>query len=173
MFVDHGMSLNDIALLLGTVGFVAGLVGAGLGGYAATRFGRKRALVGCGVFQVLSIAGYIPAAMGIGGAASLAVASTVEHLAGGMATVALFTMMMDASGEETAATDYTVQACVVVGATGVCSLLSGPIAQAVGYPIHFVISAVVAVVGVVVAAVAFARGSLPPPTPPRSSSLSG
>ena len=52
-------------------------------------------------------------------------ASAAEHLFGGMATVALFTAMMDASRGERAATDYTIQACIVVSATGLGAIASG------------------------------------------------
>ena len=48
--------------------------------------------------------------------------ATAEHLASGMATAALFTAMMDACADGSAATDYTVQASVVVLATGVGGL---------------------------------------------------
>jgi RhtX/FptX family siderophore transporter len=163
LLVDRGMSLEDIGLLVGVGGFCAGLAGALLGGYAASRFGRKQALLGCGVLQMLAIAGYIAPAAGLGGTTALAVACTLEHLTGGMATVALFTLMMDACREHAAATDYTVQACVVVIATGAAAVGSGFVAQNVGYARHFGLGALLSAAGVAFAAVAFARGLVPPP----------
>lgn len=170
LLVDRGMSLEDIGLLVGVGGFCAGLAGALLGGYAASRFGRKQALLGCGVLQMIAIAGYIAPAAGLGGTTALAVACTLEHLTGGMATVALFTLMMDACREHAAATDYTVQACVVVIATGTAAVGSGFVAQNVGYARHFGLGALLSAAGVAFAAIAFARGLVPPP---RSPALAG
>jgi predicted MFS family arabinose efflux permease len=69
-----------------------------------------------------------------------------------MATVALFTAMMDICAPRAAATQYTVQACVVVAAQFAGSVLSGVSAQAWGYGIHFLAVALVSVCGVVVMA---------------------
>jgi predicted MFS family arabinose efflux permease len=65
-----------------------------------------------------------------------------------MATAALFTAMMDACAEGTAATDYTVQASVVVLATGAGGALSGFVARHLGYPAHFALAALVSFVAV-------------------------
>jgi len=56
-----------------------------------------------------------------------------EHLASGMATAALFTVMMHECRPEHAGTDYTVQASLVVVATGGAAAVSGFSAQALGY----------------------------------------
>jgi MFS family permease len=169
LLVDRGMSLEDIGLLVGVVGFCAGLAGALLGGFAASRFGRKQALLGCGLLQMLAIAGYIAPAAGFGGSTALALACTLEHLTGGMATVALFTLMMDACRERYAATDYTVQACVVVIATGAAAVASGFLAEKLGYARHFGLGAVISAAGVALAALAFSRGLVPPPRSPEPS----
>lgn len=173
MMVDHGFSVSEIGKIVGTYGFIAGLLGALAGGWAASRFGRKQALIGCGFFQVLTIAGYILPAYGIGGKQSLAIASIAEHLSGGMATVSLFTLMMDASNPETGANDYTLQASVVVIATGAASSISGFSAQALGYPLHFILSTAVAAAGLLYSAIALSKGGLPPPYATASSSTTG
>lgn len=171
MLVDRGMSGEDIGWLVGTAGFFAGLIGALLGGYAASRFGRRRALLGCGLLQAAAVAAYMVPASGLGGSAALAITSTLEHLIGGMATVALFTMMMDACGTAEAATEYTLQASVVVIATGVAATLSGFVARPLGYTAHFGLGAVLSLLGVAMAAWAFASGRIPPsPSTPVSSS---
>lgn len=149
--IDKGMSLADVGLLLGTVGFAAGLLGAVIGGWASGRFGRKNALIGCGLLEIVGVASYIAPAAGFGGERALWLASTLEHLTGGMATVSLFTMMMDACDEATAGTDYTVQASVVVIATGVASVASGFSAKHLGYADHFALSALLASLGLIFA----------------------
>lgn len=163
MMVDHGFTTAEIGELVGTFGFIAGLCGALGGGYAASRFGRKQALIGCGFLQMLTIAGYILPAAGIVGKQGLAIASIAEHFTGGLATVSLFTLMMDASDPETGATDYTLQASIVVVATGAASSASGFLAEAVGYTAHFAASTAVAAAGLLFSAYALSKGGLPPP----------
>jgi len=66
-----------------------------------------------------------------------------------MATAVLFTMMMDAARSHAAGSDYTVQASVVVMATGLGSALSGFSAQALGYAGHFALAALLCLLGLV------------------------
>ncbi len=147
MMVDAGFGLADVGWVLGTIGSGMALVGALVGGWGAQLLGRRRALLVFGVLQALSVAGYAYAAR----APSLTafqVLGAAEHLFGGMATVALFTAMMDACRPARAATDYTLQACIVVAATGLGATLGGFAAQELGYAGHFAASAVLSLVGV-------------------------
>ncbi len=148
--VDAGLTLTDIGWLLGTIGFVAGLVGALLGGSLVNRLGRMRSLVVFGLLQALAVAGYAYLAGTRPSIELLYTLCAFEHLAGGMATAALFTCMMDWCSPEAAATDYSVQASAVVIATGAASALAGFSAQALGYFGHFALSAVLALGAVAV-----------------------
>jgi len=130
---DYGLSKEEIALLKGTLGSVAGLAGAALGGWAAWRLGRRAALLGCGLLQTLSLLPYLAAALGWGGKELIWAGCLGEHLLGGMATVALFTLMMDASDPDHAGTDYTLLACAVVIGTGLASFAGAVVADALGY----------------------------------------
>jgi MFS family permease len=129
------------------VGSVASLAGAGLGGWYAFRAGRRRALLACGLLQTASLLGYVAAALGVGGLAMFWVGSIAEHLLGGMATVALFTLMMDASDPEHAGTDYTLLACAIVFAMGLANFTGAAIADAVGYAPTFVAGFVLSGIG--------------------------
>ena len=159
LFVDHGFSIGDIGMLLGTVGFFAGLVGAVLGGALVNRAGRARALIVAGVLQLAGILSYVAPATGLGGAGALAAASVLEHLTGGIATVSLFTVMMDAC-TDAAGTEYTLQASVVVIATGVAQAGSGFIAARLGYAGHFLVGAAVSALGLAFTGWALARTSV-------------
>ncbi len=75
-----------------------------------------------------------------------------EHFVGGLATAALFTAMMDASRPDQAATDYTVQASIVVFASGGAAALSGFAAEALGYVGLFHAGAALAVLAPLLAA---------------------
>ena len=146
---DAGLTLADIGWLLGTVGFVAGLLGALAGGALVNRIGRRSSLTVFGLLQAASVAGYAVLALGKPGLAALYVLSGAEHFAGGMATAALFTCMMDWCGPDTSATDYTVQASTVVIATAGAAAASGFSAQALGYFGHFCLATVLALGAVV------------------------
>lgn len=135
--VDTGLSIGDVGWLLGGLGFTAGLVGALLGGVLVGRLGRIPALIVFGVLQAVSVALYAVPALEIGGEYTLWFVVGLEHVTSGMATVTLFTMMMDRCETRTAGTDYTLQASVVVFATGIAAGVSGLFAEAVGYVAHF------------------------------------
>src|SRR5262245_24708575 len=148
--VDAGLSLADVGWLLGTVGFVAGLVGALLGGSLVNRLGRKEALVWFGLLQAVTVGFYALLAAGKPDPIALYVLCGAEHLAGGMATAALFTCMMDWCGTKTSATDYTVQASAVVMATGGAAALSGVSADIFGYVGHFSLATALAFASVII-----------------------
>jgi predicted MFS family arabinose efflux permease len=168
LLVDQGLSVADIGWLIGTAGFLAGLAGALLGGVLVNRSaktgGRGRALLVAGALQIAGILGYVAPAAGIGGPPALAAASVIEHLTGGVATVTLFTVMMDVCGEA-AATEYTLQASVVVIATGGAAAASGFVAARLGYPLHFALAAALSAAGLAFTWHALSRG-LAPPEPP-------
>lgn len=147
MMVDAGFGMAELGWTLGTIGSGAGLVGAMLGGFGAQALGRRGALLAFGVLQAASVAGYAYAAT-TPTLPVFQVLAAAENLLGGMATVALFTAMMDAARPERAATDYTVQACVVVAATGLGATLSGFVAEPLGYAGHFAVSTVLCLLGV-------------------------
>lgn len=130
---DAGMSKEEIAVLKGALGSVTGLAGAAAGGWLAWRWGRRNALLACGLAQTLSLLPYLALALQLGGKELLWIGNIVEHLLGGMATVALFTLMMDASDPDHAGTDYTLLACAVVFAMGLASFTGAAIADAWGY----------------------------------------
>lgn len=164
---DAGLGLADIGWLLGTVGFLAGLLGALLGGSLVNRIGRKRSLVAFGVVQAAAVAGYAYLSVGRPSTEALHVLCATEHLAGGMATAALFTCMMDWCSRESSATDYTVHASAVVIATGVASSIAGFSAQALGYFGHFSLATVLALFAVAVVHRNFPTARVTRPGPER------
>lgn len=137
---DAKISDQSIAMIRGTVGFLAGMGGALAGGLLVTRLGRKRALVAFGFGQVVAVAGYAYLAFTSPSLGELYAWAGVEHFASGMATAALFTSMMDWSRPASSGTDYTVMASTVVIATGLASILGGASADRLGYGWHFVLA---------------------------------
>lgn len=147
---DAGLTKEMIALMKGTVGSLASLAGAALGGWYAFRAGRRRALLACGLLQTASLLFYVLAAHGLGGIAMFWAGNVAEHLFGSMATVALFTLMMDASDPEHAGTDYTLLACAIVVAMGLANFAAAVIADAAGYAPAFAAGLVLSGIGCLV-----------------------
>jgi MFS family permease len=144
---DAGLTKESIAIMKGTVGSLASLAGAGIGGWMAYRAGRRLTLLACGVLQSLSLLAYVAAALGSGGVALLWFATVMEHLLGTMATVALFTLMMDAADPEHAGTDYTLLACAIVFAMGFANFTGAAIADAAGYAVSFLTGFILSLAG--------------------------
>ena len=147
---DAGLSKEMIAVMKGTVGSVASLAGAVAGGWYAYRVGRRSALLYGGLLQTASLLCYVAAALGHGGLAMFWAGTIAEHLFGGMATVALFTLMMDASDPGHAGTDYSLLACAIVIAMGLANFTGATIADAVGYGPTFIAGFLVSLLGCLV-----------------------
>ncbi len=145
--VDQGLSLPTIALMKGGVGSTTSLIGAAIGGWFVFTAGRRRALLVSGLAQAACFSLYIAAALGAGGLGLLWAATVLEGVIGTVATVALFTLMMDAAEPGHAGTDYTLLASVVVLVGILASFTAAVIADELGYAPTFVIGTVVAVLG--------------------------
>jgi MFS family permease len=144
---DFGLSKESIALMKGTIGSMTSLLGAFVGGWFTFAVGRRRALLVSGLAQGACFVLYILAAAKIGGVSMLWYATILEGVIGTMATVALFTFMMDASDPTHAGTDYTLLASVVVLVGSIGNVAAALIADALGYLFAFAIGAVLSVMG--------------------------
>ncbi len=145
LLIDQGLSIKDIALILGITGFTAGLFGALVGGLMINKIGRFNALLFFGLIQTVAVASWaiIPSGfidVSTGGQWIIYAISTLEHFSGGLATAALFTIMMDHCRKECAGSDYTIQSCIVVTMNIIASALSGVSASSLGYEWHFIIA---------------------------------
>jgi MFS family permease len=154
---DSGWSTEGIALLKGTVGSTVSLAGAALGGWLSFRFGRRITLLAFGLLQSASLVLYGCAAAGLGGDAMMWAACIAEHLLGSMATVALFTLMMDASDPQHASTDYSLFACAIVVAQGLAMFSGGAFADAFGYLPLFALATLVSLAGCIALVTALDR----------------
>ena len=158
---DAGLTLGQIALVKGALSSAGALAGAALGGWLCFRFGRRRALLIGGVTQTASLVLYLLASLGIGGFALIVTASLAEHILGGAATVAVFTLMMDASDRDHAGSDYTLLACAVVTVQGIAGFAAGTVGELLGYPALFGSSLVLSGLGCAVLIIATDRGKGP------------
>ena len=85
--------------------------------------------------------------MALGGVDLLWTATVLEGVIGTMATVALFTLMMDAADPEHAGTDYTLLASMVVLVGALAGVIAALIADAFGYAATFLLGTGLAIVG--------------------------
>ena len=164
MLSDAGVTLEQMGLILGTVGFLAGLLGALGGGWLVGKLGRQSALLGFLLLEALALLSYLglqPAAGQTPDWLHIYLAVIVEHIAGGMATAALFTVMMDRCREHCAAADYALQSCVVIIAGMLAGALSGFSAKTLGYDGHFMLSAILCVAAMSAVWALVQRGLLP------------
>ena len=137
MLVDKGLDLAQIGLIVGLGNSVAALSGALVGGAAVTRIGRRRSLVVFALIQAIALSTLaIPAAREVS-LPTIWIASMAAAFAGGMATSALYTRMMDQCSTATAGTDFTLQQSLAVIGPLLGAGVSGVLAQRMGYAAHF------------------------------------
>jgi MFS family permease len=155
---DTGLTLSEIALLKGTVASLVVLVGAAVGAWLTWRLRRRTAILAAGVLQAAAMGFFVIASVGIGGLPMVVAACVAEAGFGGIANVVLFTLMMDASDEEHAGTDYSLLACALVGAQGLAAVSGGVVGDLLGWPALFTTAFVVASLGAVAMVLALGRG---------------
>ncbi len=153
---DLGVTLEQMGALLGIGGFLAGLSGALLGGWLTGRMPRAYALVLFLLFETVAMLGY--SLISAGDMFTIWLAVIAEHVAGGMATAALFTVMMDRCREHSEGADYAFQSCVVIITGMVAGALSGYSATQLGYVGHFSVAALLCAAAIVLVVMASRRG---------------
>jgi predicted MFS family arabinose efflux permease len=158
LLTDAGFSLAQIGVISGVAGATAGVLGSFVGGAVLLRLGHRQALLGSGVLQALGLAGYLLVLGGLKSVVALGAIVYFEQFADGLSTVALFTMMMDRCREQSPGTDYTLQASLMVMATGVAAFTGGAFTDRFGYAAVFATAAVITLLALV-PAILFFRSS--------------
>ncbi len=150
MLVDLGIGLADIGLMAGILYALGALSGSLSGGYLINILGRRQGLISFALLQAMAILAYLLPASGATQLSVIAGAVFVASFAGGLATAALYTCMMDGCRPETAATDFTLQQSLCAVGPVIGTGLSGFSAAAFGFSGHFILCAVVSLVAVAV-----------------------
>ena len=141
MLVDQGRTLEELAYLIGTIGFGTALLGSMIGGIAINRLGHRLTLRLFLLFNGVALLAYAFIAASPASHLTLQIACGIEHFSGGMATVALFTEMMYHCRPRHEATDYTLQSCLTIFINVLAASLSGFVAQITGYTALFLLCA--------------------------------
>ncbi|MEM9927254.1 MAG: MFS transporter [Cyanobacteria bacterium P01_D01_bin.50] len=160
LFVDRGLSLSEIGVMLGIVSYSARIVSALIAGVLIGKLGRINSLILFGFAASIATLLYIIPANGISNLSVLYIVTITVNALQGMAYTALLSAMMDKCDRQTAATDYTLQVSVVSIGGVAASMLSGKIASATGYAGMFIISAAVSLLSVLVITTFFRRVAL-------------
>jgi len=147
--LDQGLNKADLAVLKGAVGSGTSLLGAVIGGWLMLRVGRRAALLGSGFMQAAVYGLYVAAAMGMGGVPLLWLATVAEGVIGTMATVALYSLMMDSADPDHPGTDYTLLGSIGVSLATLGGIAGGLVGDHLGYATAFGAGAVVSVLGLV------------------------
>ena len=146
MVVDAHWSRRDIGWAVVTVGTVASLLGAALGGWLHRVLRDRRALAFGAVVHALSIIPLLAARL-VGVPHGLTVAAIAsEHFASGLGTTVLFAALMTATRPSQASMHYTLLTSLNALAIGLGGLLGGILGDHIGEAGAFALAIVASLV---------------------------
>lgn len=138
-FMDMGFStveIGSIAKISKTIGATVGTI---LGGLAMIKLGINRSLWVFGVFQLISILGYVLLSVVGYNHFVLAIASGFEYLGVGLGSVALIAYMAKSTSKNFTATQFALFSSIMVIPRTFVSAATGYIIESVGYTQFFII----------------------------------
>ena len=136
-WVDRAFTPVQIGAVPGTLGVVATIVGALLGGKLTQRWGLFRALWTLGAVQAASNLVYAAAAALPPSTSLMYSASVVESLCGGLGTAPFLAFLMRVCDKTRAATQYALLSAVFGLSRSVSGAFSGVLAHSFGYAAYF------------------------------------
>lgn len=144
-----GFSLDQVAWVGKMFGTVAGITGILIGGGLMVRLSLYRALMLFGWLQALSTLMFLWLALAGKVLWLFASAVFLEHLTGGMGTIALFVFLMGLCDQRYTATQYAVLSAVVALGRVYVGPAAGYTIKAIGWPEFFVISFILGILGLI------------------------
>ncbi len=148
VLIDVGFNLEAIAGLT-FWSSLAGLIGAGLGGYIYLKLGKLKTLFIAGVLQSLTIGSYYLVAQSVLGESGVYTVALLEQAIDGVSTVALFALMMNQCRKGHEGADYTVQASIQVVVSGLAAAMGGLVASLFSLGSVFLLAALVGVLSLI------------------------
>ncbi len=136
-WVDRAFTPVQIGAIPGTLGVVATIVGALLGGRLTRRWGLFRALWTLGAVQAASNLVYAAAAALPPSTPLMYTASVVESLCGGLGTAPFLAFLMRVCDKTRAATQYALLSALFGLSRSVSGAASGVLAHSLGYTVYF------------------------------------
>jgi PAT family beta-lactamase induction signal transducer AmpG len=142
LLVDIGLSLADIGTLLGIFGTSVTILGSLTAGVLVTRIGRRRSLLLAVCLSLLGTLCYFFPTWGFTQPAVLYLVISIPSFSLGLLSTTAFTIIMDKSRLEMAATDSTIQTSIIPLGAILSAPLSGAVAGATGYQGVFILSTI-------------------------------
>jgi PAT family beta-lactamase induction signal transducer AmpG len=140
-WVDRGLSTTEIGLITGSIGLVATIAGALVGGFFTTRFGIFHGLWFLGIWQAVSNLGYAAVArLPETGHWGVYCASVMESFCGGLGSAAFLAFLMSVCNKRWAATQYAILSALFNIPGLLCGSLSGWAASRLGYSTYFALT---------------------------------
>ncbi len=153
LYVELGFEKTEVANVVKLFGLAATLIGAFLGGVMVARLGLLPALWICGVLQLFSNLGFAGLALAGHDVSALAAVIAFENLAGGMGTTAFVAFLAALCNRNYTATQYALLSSLMAVARTFIAAPGGFIAEQVNWPIYFLLTAIVAIPGLLLIAV--------------------
>jgi PAT family beta-lactamase induction signal transducer AmpG len=143
---------QDVGVAYKTMGFVATLIGIGIGGGALNRLGLYRALLIFGILQTLSNLLFYGLTLIGHQYGAMASAIFVEQLTGGLGTAALMVLLMALCNRRYTATQFALFSAIAALGRIYVSPISGYWVKLWGWPSFFIFAVVIGlpVLGVIV-----------------------
>ncbi len=145
--IDLGFTKQEYGLIVKGYGFIAGLVGAFLGGIIVHRYGMMRSLLISGILMMLSNLVFIAQAWIGLHHGMLALTITVENLTGWMGNVVIVAYLSSLCNVRFTATQYALFSALAATGRTWLSASSGFVAEQSGWEGFFLISTIIALPG--------------------------
>jgi len=148
-FLQRGLGFapDEVAALRKTVGVIAIFVGMFIGGVLMMKLRLFTALLSFGVLQAVTNLLFIGLADTHRDFGYLAVAIVSENLATGLGSVAFVAFLTALCDRRFSATQYALLSALAAVPSKVIGPIAGPTAEHLGWPVFFLISAMVAIPG--------------------------
>ncbi|HHH39967.1 MAG TPA: MFS transporter [Sedimenticola sp.] len=158
-YLDLGFSKTEIGAVVKLFGFWATIAGGLIGGVLILRLGIYRSLVGFGVLQGVSTAGFALLALWGYTLPGLAAVITFENLSGGMGTAAYIAFMASLTNKRFTATQYALLSSFMGVPRVLAAAPTGYLAEWVGWFGFFLFCTLVALPGLLLLGWLHRRGS--------------
>lgn len=146
-YLDIGFTMTEIGAVAKLFGFWATIAGGLLGGLILLKTGIGKALVGFGILQAVSTAGFSILAVIGNSVPALAAVIAFENLSGGMGTAAYVAYMASITNKKFTATQYALLSSLMGIPRVLASAPTGFMAQSLGWVSFFIVCTIIAVPG--------------------------
>ncbi|MGA0023376.1 MAG: AmpG family muropeptide MFS transporter [Burkholderiales bacterium] len=162
-YLDLGYSKTEIGAVVKLFGFWATIAGGTLGGIWILRAGMRQALWVFGIGQMLSTLGFVILAYSPLSAGALAAVVAVENLTAGMGTAAFVGFMAALTDRRFTATQYALLTSLMGVPRVLLAAPTGWFAQELGWPVFFLLCALIAIPGLLLLRPVTQMAAIQPP----------